>query len=149
MPVSGTLPVLVSVKTWVGSLEQVVPGQLRVWDNVAGGTGHDVGVRVAVNTGAAPVPLRVTGEPATGKLPLMLAVPVAGPLAVGWNTTLIWQVPPAGSVGGAVGQLPPAAPVGRENGPVKTTTIPVRATLPVLCRVRVSEPLVVPGVTLP
>ena len=145
MPVSATDPVFWSVKRVDGSNEQraipivPTPGQLRTWDTV-----HVAGVTLALITEGAPVPLRDTGEPATTKLPVMLAVPLAGPSAVGVNTTLMEQFPPAPSV---VPQVPPDW----ENGAVKVkaTAIPVRVTLPVLRSVSCNGALGVPGATLP
>src|ERR1017187_2973569 len=147
MPVSVTVPVLWSVKIVDGSNVHwaipttPTPGQLLTWDTV-----HDGGVRLALITEAVPVPLRDTGEPATTKLPAMLAVPVTGVelTTVGVNTTLMEQFAPAASV---VPQVPPA--VARENGPVKATAIPVRGWLPVLLSVRVNAALVAPTPTLP
>ena len=86
---------------------------------------------------ATPVPVSVTGEPVTATLPVIVTVPFAAPVAVGENTTLIVQLPPAPSV--AV-QLPPE----RVNGAVTATVTPVRAAVPVLCSVSVRVELVVP-----
>src|SRR5258708_40195016 len=85
-PVIGTLPVLVSVNVCDGSSAQTigpknpVPGQFRVWDMV-----HEAGVKVAVFVAWTPVPLRLTGEPATATLPVIAAGPGAAPNAVGRN----------------------------------------------------------------
>jgi hypothetical protein len=93
------------------------------------------------NVTAAAVPVKLTGEPVTSTLPVMVTVPVAGPAAVGENTTLMVQVAPATKV---APQKPPNDPVGRENGAVTTTVIPVRFAVPVLWSVRVWAVLVVP-----
>jgi hypothetical protein len=69
--VSRTLPVLVNVNAWIGSLPQVAPGQLRVTVPKL----CAAGVKVTVRTAATPVPLRVTGEPATATLAVMVTVP--------------------------------------------------------------------------
>lgn len=66
------------------------------------------------------------------------------------NTTLTVQVAPDARV---VVQVPPAAPVGLENGcgvpPPKVNDPPASATFPVLVTVKVIGPLVVPVAQLP
>ena len=136
MPVSVTLPVLVNVNVWAGSKKQAKPGQLRVWLGL-----QFAGVRLALTTGATPVPVRVTGEPVTATLAVIVAEPVAGVVDVGVNVTVMVQVPATG-VRVAV-QVPPAL----ANGAVTTTVMPVKLAVPVLCRVRVCGALVVPTAT--
>jgi len=131
-----------------------VPAAVTVTDcdalvvpSVVDGNVSEVGTTLTVNGGGAtPVPLSETGDPVTGTLAVMVAVPVAAPGVVGENTTLIVQVAAAASV--AV-QVPPAAPAGRENGAVTATAMAVAPAVPVLCRVSVPGVLVVPSVTLP
>jgi hypothetical protein len=101
-----------------------------------------LGLTLALEVEAIPVPVRVTGEPVTATFAVMVAVPVAAPVAVGENTTAMVQVAAGASV--AV-QVPPDW----ENGAVTTTAIPVRLAPPVLCSVRVCAALVVPVVWLP
>jgi hypothetical protein len=107
-----------------------------------------VGVRVAAITWATPVPLKATGELVTVKPPLVViatVAPVDAPSAVGEYTILIVQVAPLFSV---APQVPPAAPVGRENGAV-TAIVRLRA-LPVEFRtLNVWAALVVLIATLP
>src|ERR1035438_9976805 len=79
-------------------------------------------------------------------LSVMVTVPVTAPPATGLNTTVMVQITWAASV--AV-QLLLAPGVTRENGPEKTTLIPVRVRLPVLLSVRVKEALVAPCPTVP
>lgn len=84
MPVKGTLPVLVSVKTCEGSSVQAripkipVPGQFRVCV-----IAQVVGRKVALITGATPVPVNATGDPVTATLAAMVTVPVDAPTTVG------------------------------------------------------------------
>jgi hypothetical protein len=104
------------------------------------------GARTPLTTGATPVPVRVTGEPATVTLPVIVAVPVEVASAVGENTTLIMQMLAGAKV---VPQFPPAANGGREKGAVITTVIPVSVPAPVLCRMRVRATLVEPVPTFP
>jgi hypothetical protein len=122
MPVSGTLPVFVRVKTWVGAVSTPTP-------RVAFPKLCEVGVRVAAITAAVPVPLNDTGEPVTVTLPVMASVPVAGPVAVGWKTTRMVQLVPPARV------APHESPVPRENGPVNVAVRPVKATPPELLSV--------------
>src|ERR1700686_5285674 len=84
-----------------------------------------VGVRVAAITWATPVPLKATGELVTVKPPLVVivTVPVDATSAVGEYTMLIVHVAPLFSV---APQVPPAPPVGRENGAV-TAIVRLRA----------------------
>ena len=133
-PASAVLPVFVTVR--VRALLVVPVAQLP--------NANGLGDTAAVLITATPVPLSETGEPATGTLAVMVAVPFAAPGPVGENTTLMVQVDDAAKV---AAQVPPA--VALENGAVTTTVIPVRAAPPVLCRVRVWEALVVPTTTFP
>ena len=134
MPVRGTFPVLVSVNTWDGSSEQAriprmpEPGQFRAWDTV-----QVAGVRVALTTAATPVPVNATGEPVTGTLAVIAAVPVDAPVAVGENTTLIVQVAPAAKV---VPQVPGVV-VDREKGAETATATVVAVTVPEFDSVKV------------
>src|SRR6516165_4710426 len=140
MPVSGTLPVLVSVNAWAGSRAQAaiprpVPGQLAAWTGA-----HVAGVSEAAITGATPVPVSPTGEPVTATLARIVRVPVTVPRAVGVNTTLMVQVAPFARV--AV-QVPPAVPAGREKTAFeKVSEMPVPGAVPVLCSVKVCAALV-------
>jgi hypothetical protein len=104
------------------------------------------GARTPLTTGATPVPVRVTGEPLTATLPVIVAVPVEVTGAVGEKTTLIMQILRGAKV---PVQFPPAAPVGREKGAVIATVIPVSVPAPVLCRMRVRAALVEPVPTFP
>jgi hypothetical protein len=119
MPVSGTLPVFVRVKTWVGAPNTPTP-------RVAFPKLCEVGVRVAVIVAAIPVPLNDTGEPVTATLPVMASVPVAAPGVVGLKTTRMVQLAPPARV------VPHESPVPRENGPVNVAVRPVKATPPEL-----------------
>jgi hypothetical protein len=135
-PAKATLPVLVTVR--VRALLLVPTAQLP--------KANEFGVTVAVRTGAKPVPLSATGEPATATLARMVSVSLYDCAAVGANVTLMVQVPPAAKV---VPQLPPPA-VGRANtDDEKLRRMPVAPAVPVLCRVRVLVALVVPTATLP
>src|ERR1700726_339283 len=78
-PAKAMLPVLVTVR--VRALLVVPVAQLP--------KANGFGVTVAVRIGAMPVPLSVTGEPVTTPLPLIVTDPVAAPVAVGGNTTLM------------------------------------------------------------
>jgi hypothetical protein len=136
-PAKPTLPVFVTVR--VRALLVVPVAQLPN----ASGLGDTVAERVA----ARPVPVSETGEPTTGTLPVMVTVLVgAGPAAVGENTMPIVHVAPAANV---PPHVPPAVPVGLENGAVTVTVIPVRAPPPVLCSVRAWDALVAPTTTFP
>ena len=81
IPVSGTLPLFVSVNICIGHKKP----QPRVAEVVQVG-----GASNPLTTGGIPVPLRPTGEPVTGTLAAMVTVPAAGP-AVGENVTVIVQ----------------------------------------------------------
>jgi hypothetical protein len=113
-PVNPMLPVLVTVNVRAAL---VVP---IAWFPNA----NEVGVTVAVRTAAMPVPLSETGEPNTATtvtplLPVMASVPLAEPVAVGVKITPTVQGLPAFAPDGILPpQVPPAAPVARENGPV-------------------------------
>jgi hypothetical protein len=90
-----------------------------------------------------PLPLRLTGEPATGTLAVTVSVPFTAPAAFGENTTLIVQ-----EVSEA--RVPPQVPPDRvKRGDEKARVIPVRVDPPVLLRVSVWAALVVPIVTSP
>src|ERR1035441_2026392 len=95
MPVSVTLPVLVSVKFWVGpaTTPRVVAAKVCA-----------VGSSVALITAATPVPLSDTGEPATATLAVIGSVAGTEPAAVGLKTTVMVQVVPAAKV---APQVPP------------------------------------------
>src|SRR5579864_6776174 len=95
IPVKGTVPVLVRVKTWIGPsvMPLVTVPKLR-----------DAGLRLAVTTGTIPVPDSETGDPATPTLAVMFTAPVVAPVPVGSNTMLIVQVAPAARV---VPHVPP------------------------------------------
>jgi hypothetical protein len=76
---------------------------------------------IVLSVGAAtPVPVSGTGEPETGALAVIVAVPFAPPVVVGRNATVIEQVAPAASV---VPQVPPT----RKNGAVTVTVMPLAA----------------------
>src|SRR5271169_4143449 len=94
-------------------------------------------------TSATPVPLSATGEPVISTLAVTVTVPVAAPVTVGENTTVMVQVPVV------VVRVAPQVPPALENGAVTTTVMPVRLAVPVLCRVRVCAALVVPIATFP
>lgn len=149
MPVSVTLPVLVSVKAWDGSKAHaalcriVVPGQFRV----VAGNAYGAGVSVAETTAATPLPVSETGEPVTATLAFIATwPPTTRPSVVGLNTMLNVQVAPAARV---APQVPPGTPAGRAKGPVNIKPIPVAAAVPVLWRVRVCAALVVPSAWFP
>jgi hypothetical protein len=90
-----------------------------------------IGFGVIATVRITPVPLSATGDPVTVALvPVIVAVPLAAPAAVGLNRTLMVQVAAAASV--AV-QLPPL----RLKGAVTATAMPVKAPVPVLCSVKV------------
>ena len=113
---------------------------MRVWLGL-----QVVGVRVAVLIAATPVPLNATGDPTTGKLPLIVRLPVAAPVAVGLNTTLMVQVAPLASV---AAQVPPA--VARANCAVNTSgKVKVNAPPEVLLTMSCIDALVVPATTFP
>ena len=135
-PASAELPVLVTVRVFAALLLPV--GQTP--------KASVVGVTVAVCVAARPVPVRATGEPVTATLPVIVTVPVEATAEVGENTTLMVQVELAGKAGL---QVPPAAPVGLENGAVTTTVMPVAVAPPALDRVRVCAVLVLPVTMLP
>src|SRR6267378_3049623 len=127
MPVSVTLPVLVSVKAWVGSKRQanisaaVVPGQLRTCCGL-----QLVGVRFALITTGTAKPVRFTGELATVKPPsvVMVTLPLNVPAFGGAvNTMLIVHDAALFSV---APQVPPAVPAGRENGAARPVIVKVR-----------------------
>src|SRR5215472_8030251 len=147
MPVTGAVPPLVSTNTWIGSRAQatiwagVVPGQLRVWVGV-----QTAGARATVT----PLPLRVTGEPLTGTLAVMVKLPVTEPSAVGENTTFIVQFAPAARVAPQLGAPAGNGPTAllEKRGDEKASAIPVAVAVPVLCRVRFCDALVVPMRTL-
>jgi hypothetical protein len=121
-PLRAELPVFVTVAVIAGLVVLVV-----TLPNAS-----VAGLTLAVNVCAMPLPLSITGEPVTGKAALTVSVPLSGPAAFGLNTTPIVQVLPAAS---AVPQVPPAAPVAREKGPVNPGLIPVRLAVPVLLSV--------------
>jgi hypothetical protein len=102
---------------------------------------------------ATTVPESDTGEPVTGTLAAIVTVPAAAPRAVavtGAKTTLIVQLAPAANEKPAVVlQVPPADPVGRENGAVTVMLTPVSAAPPVLLNVSVCDGLVVPRAQVP
>jgi hypothetical protein len=102
----------------------------------------EVADTVNVRTGATPVPVRPTGDPEIVTLPVMDAVPVDAPRAVGEYVTRIVQVEVAARV-------PPHVPPALANGAVTVTVIPVKLAPPVLFRVRVCAALVAPTATLP
>ena len=80
---------------------------------------------------AVPVPLSVTGEPATVALDVIVNVAGTAPAAVGENTTLIVQAPVA--VVNVAPQVPPAAPAARAyRGDENASVIPVMLTVPLL-----------------
>lgn len=106
----------------------------------------EAGLNEVIAGRAKPVPLRATGEPFTVTFAVIVAVPVAGPAAVGVNTMPIVQVAPAPRV---PMQVPPAPPAGRENGAVTATVIPVAVAVPSFSSVSVCAALVVPTRTLP
>src|SRR5712671_5220422 len=121
IPVSVTLPVLVSMNAWQGP---TVPpmGRHRMpapTPRVAEGL-QLVGASAALTTRATPVPERPTGEPVTGTLAVMVTDPVAAPSTVGEKDTVIVHVAAAG------GRVAPQVPPARANGPPTTTVIPVR-----------------------
>src|SRR5580700_8087412 len=89
----------------------------------------EVADTVNVRTGATPVPVRPTGDPEIVTLPVMDAVPVDAPRAVGEYVTRIVQVEVAARV-------PPHVPPALANGAVTVTVIPVKLAPPVLFRVR-------------
>ena len=134
IPVTVTLPVLVSVKGCEGSRAQAttprpVPGQLRVCVTV-----QLAGVNVTVFTAATPVPLSVTVAGVTvAPVNATVKLPVAGPVAVGENTTPMVQFAPLASV---APQLPGAV-VDRENGDAfgKVNVPPASAVFPVFVTV--------------
>lgn len=119
-PVNPVLPVLVTVTSIGAEVDPV--NQLP--------EASDAGDTLAVNAAAELVPVNETGEPVTVTLAAMLSVPVNDPAAVGANTTLIVQVDAAFNV---PPHVPPAVPVGRENGAVAVIAIPVRLAVPTLC----------------
>src|SRR4029077_2850477 len=126
-PAKATLPVLVTV-TLIGLL--VVPvAQLP--------KANGLGATLADRTAATPVPVRLTGEPVTGTLAVIVTVPLAVVVFVGVNTTLMEQLAPAFKV---APQLPPD----RENGAVTTTAMVVAWAPPLFVSVRVCAALVVP-----
>jgi hypothetical protein len=99
--------------------------------------------------GATPVPLKLTGDPVTATLPVIVSVPVtlAAGGAMGEKTTLMVQVAPKASV---APHVPPAAPAGLEKrGEEKASAIPVRFAVPVLLSVSVFAALVEPSTTVP
>jgi hypothetical protein len=101
IPVSVTFPVLVSENTWVGAPSTPTP--LVAFPKL-----RNVGVRAALSTGATPVPLSPTGEPATVTFAVIVTVPVFEPVVVGENVTVIVQEAPAAKVA-------PQVPPGRAN----------------------------------
>ena len=131
------LPVAVTV---TGCDALVVPSVVE--PNVSE-VGETLTVRAAE---PVPVPESATGEPVTGTLAVMVAVPLAAPVAVGVNTTLMVQVVAAARV---ATQVPPAAPAGLENGAVTTTAMVVAPAVPVLLSVSVLAALVVPTLMEP
>src|SRR6516165_6545499 len=142
IPVSGTLPVLVSVKTCAGHVKSPHP---RVPEVV-----HEAGARVAATIPVTPVPESATGEPLTGTLAVMVTVPAFAPVEVGENVTVIVQDAPAAST---APQVPPArantAGGGAGEVVATATAMLLASAVPVLCRVSVSAWLVEPVVTLP
>lgn len=111
----------------------------------------ELGLNELIVGGAGAVPLRATGEPFTvigaAVVPaVIVAVPLKVPAVVGANTMLIVQVAPAPRV---VPQLLFGPPVGRENGAVTATAIPVAVAVPSFSRVSVCAVLVVPTMTVP
>jgi hypothetical protein len=100
-------------------------------------------VTLPIAASVTPVPLRPTGEPVTATLPVMVAVPVAAPAAVGENRTVMVQVPVA------TVRVPVQVPPTLEKGAVTATVTPVKDAVPVLVRVKVCVALLVPVVTFP
>jgi hypothetical protein len=107
----------------------------------------DVGFTLPVG-GRRPVPVNATVrlELAGSFNPEIVRLPVAGPAAVGENTTFMVQV---ALMPRLVVQVPPAAPVGRANGAVTLIPPMVSAASPVFDSVTVCAELVVPTLTDP
>jgi hypothetical protein len=138
-PVSVTFPVLVNVKIDVGPL---VVAPRAVFGKVPG-----LGDQAPFGAAATEVPVSVTGEPAiVPELELTATLPVEVPAVPGGalNTTLIVQLVPPASV---VLHVPPAVPVGRENGPVNVVPMLFTGRLPVLFSVSGWDALDVPAGT--
>ena len=98
---------------------------------------------------ATTLPESGTGEPTTGTFAAIVTDPAAAPTAVavtGASTTLIVHEAPAVSV---VPQVPPAEPVGRENGAVTVTVIPVADAAVEFVTVSACDGLVVPRAHVP
>jgi hypothetical protein len=96
--------------------------------------------------GVTLLPVRVTGEPETATLAVMVRLPLVVPVVAGAvNTTLIVQVAAAASV---APQVPPPPPPGREKLVVNVRAMPVAPAVPVLCNVSVCAALVVPDPVL-
>lgn len=133
-PAKAELPVLVTVR--VSALLVVPVAQFPK----ASGLGETLAERVA----AVPVPLSETGELVTVAFPVMVTVPVAAPIVVGVNTTLIVHVAPAANV---VPQVPPA--VALAKGEVTATVKPVKVAPPLLLTVSGCDALVVPASSFP
>ena len=118
--------------------------QLRVW----------LGAQfTGLSATATPVPPRITCEPLTAALPVIVSAPLKALSALGENTTLIVQVP-AGAK--AVPQVPARSPAARlKRGAAvpfeaNASVMPVRAAVPVLCKVSViGSRVVVLFATLP
>ena len=138
-PVKATLPPVVFVTVSIFA-ELVVPtGTLP--------KARGLGLTLAVGAGGVPVPLRATGEPLTGTLPVMDSVPLTDPVIVGEKTTLIVQVAPPARL---VPQVPPAAPVGREyTVDENVREIAVRFAPPLFDSVSVWGVLLLPVATEP
>lgn len=90
----------------------------------------ELGDTVATKVAAEPVPLSGTGEPVTATLAAIVRVPANDPEVVGAKTTLIVHVEAAFNV---PPHVPPAVPIGRENGAVAEIVMPVRLAVPTLC----------------
>jgi len=90
----------------------------------------ELGDTVATKVAAVPVPLSATGEPVTVTLAAIVSVPANDPEVLGAKTTLMVHVEAAFNV---PPHVPPAVPIGRENGAVAEIVIPVRLAVPTLC----------------
>ena len=88
--VSGPVPLLVTV---------IVPLCADLVPVTSDGSGPEKPTTALAN----PVPVSATGEPVTETLAVMVAVPLAGPTAVGAKATLIVQFAPAAKVAPQLG----------------------------------------------
>jgi len=100
----------------------------------------EVGERLAVVVGAAPVPVRPTVCGLPEALSVTLELPVRVPDAVGVNVTLMLQFPPDASE-------PPQLSVSAKS-PLATMLLMVRVAVPVFDSVTVCAALVVPTLWL-